>query len=1277
MKRILLAITFLTVSISVFSQNLVGPAGYGRQEERFAALKFFRPPVLEDTICDLVPNAANGDCYGALVILRSDGKLYQRDSTGFRRVGGLTGVVLDSARRSNDTLYFRRTDGSEVAIRMQGVLINGVNGLQDSLLNKPTFAQSDARYFMQSGSYANPAAFTSWAWSKITSTPTTLSGYGITDAVPVSRTILPSGSGLLGGGDMSANRTFSLDFGYLDDRYASGYKQKEAVRAATIANITLSGTQTVDGVALIAGDRILVKNQTAAADNGIYVVAAGVWSRSSDFDAAGPGEIEQGAAIFVQEGVTQAKTGWSLSTAPPITVGVTPLTFIQYAGANSYAAGTGLNLVGNTFSAQTTTALWNALQLRGVGISATAPVSGQLLRYDGSNWSPFTPNYLTANQNITLSGDVTGSGTTSIATTIANGAVTYAKMQNVTASRLLGRYTASNGVAQEIQIGSGLSLNNSTGVLTATGNGGTVTSVGLSLPSIFSVTGSPVTGSGTLTGSLVTQAPNSFFAAPNGSSGVPSFRVIHADDIPTLPTSKLSDLSSYASFTNYYTKTNLQTSGQAAVHWGNLTNVPASFPTTSNLQTVLSNGNNATNSITLGAAGNTSQYIYSTIRSVSSVDYTSAFGGYGGATPGAFMISSAPSVSSKVFILPNGGTTALYSPNGGTTTYDMWHSNNHPAGWGANNATFTGASVPALIANNSAGHITNITSRILTAGDIDAVSRTPSTVSWNDYIISGSAALMASSTGAPNANPWYGFSTGPDANNAAQFAMRGTDAYFRTRLGGVTGAWTPLATQSWVTSNFAASSGSGNYINNTTSAQSTSNFWISGQGVTNSNFQIRAVGSNSLTGRLTLYNADGTRGVNFQLNGDTNPGLATWIHSGSAWVKRQEYFADGNTTFYGNVSNISFISGHTVEFARAGANYIKATDAAGYFNFITGNAASSDATAALTLSPANTATFRGNVVTTSTLQLGSIPGLGSAATAFLTHTGGLIQARTAAQVRSDISAQVAGSYVNLQGSTPGTAQTGHINISGTLTTSALTSPSSSDLSITASSNHSILFNHGGANSGTWDADGRLGIGTTPNALRASLLEVAGNVWSTDAYLLGTGSTPVAEFFLTGSDAGLRTMSTQNLVFNTNANTERMRIDGTSGNVLIGTASDNNKDKLQVNGSASVQGFTAGIITITGNLTVIQSNHTIINRANTGNPLVTLPLASQNLGRIIVLVEEAANPTANNMNWQEVTSGNGVLYKGSLYTNFVNPTLSSFSRLTIQSDGTNWVVISGM
>lgn len=132
------------------------------------------------------------------------------------------------------------------------------------------------------------------------------------------------------------------------DGVASGLDIKASVRVATTANITLSGTQTIDGIAVVAGDRVLVKNQTTASANGIYVVAAGTWARSTDADTNA--EVTAGMFTFVEQGTTNADSGWVLTTDNPITLGTTALTFAQFSGAGSITAGNGLSKSGNTLS---------------------------------------------------------------------------------------------------------------------------------------------------------------------------------------------------------------------------------------------------------------------------------------------------------------------------------------------------------------------------------------------------------------------------------------------------------------------------------------------------------------------------------------------------------------------------------------------------------------------------------------------------------------------------------------------------------------------------------------------------------------------------------------------------------------------------------------------------------------------------------------------------------------------------------------------------------------
>jgi len=105
---------------------------------------------------------------------------------------------------------------------------------------------------------------------------------------------------------------------------------KSSCRVATTANITLSGLQTVDGVLLSAGDRVLVRAQTAASENGIYGVAVGAWTRTSDADT--DAEVGTGLSVYVDQGSTYARSIWALTTTGTITLGSTALAFTLMGG---------------------------------------------------------------------------------------------------------------------------------------------------------------------------------------------------------------------------------------------------------------------------------------------------------------------------------------------------------------------------------------------------------------------------------------------------------------------------------------------------------------------------------------------------------------------------------------------------------------------------------------------------------------------------------------------------------------------------------------------------------------------------------------------------------------------------------------------------------------------------------------------------------------------------------------------------------------------------------
>lgn len=137
------------------------------------------------------------------------------------------------------------------------------------------------------------------------------------------------------------------------DATAQGLDIKASVRAATTAAGTLATSfangQVIDGVTLATGNRILIKNQAAGAENGIYTVnASGAPTRATDADTSA--EVTSGMFIFVEEGTVNDNTGWALTTNNPITLGTTALVFTQFSGAGAYTAGTGMSQTGTTFN---------------------------------------------------------------------------------------------------------------------------------------------------------------------------------------------------------------------------------------------------------------------------------------------------------------------------------------------------------------------------------------------------------------------------------------------------------------------------------------------------------------------------------------------------------------------------------------------------------------------------------------------------------------------------------------------------------------------------------------------------------------------------------------------------------------------------------------------------------------------------------------------------------------------------------------------------------------
>jgi hypothetical protein len=216
------------------------------------------------------------------------------------------------------------------------------------------------------------------------------------------------------------------------DAAIAGLSWKISVRVATTVNITLSGTQTIDGVAVVATNRVLVKNQTTTADNGIYVVSASAWARSADADSAA--ELD-GSAVYVQLGTTQADTGWT-ETATIATVGTDPIVYAQFSGSGSYAAGTGLSLTGNTFA---NTGVTSNVAGTNVTVSgATGAVTIGLVAAPTLTGTNFTgiPNAGLTNSSVTVNGTAIALGASGTVTAAAGTLTGTTLAAGVTASSL-------------------------------------------------------------------------------------------------------------------------------------------------------------------------------------------------------------------------------------------------------------------------------------------------------------------------------------------------------------------------------------------------------------------------------------------------------------------------------------------------------------------------------------------------------------------------------------------------------------------------------------------------------------------------------------------------------------------------------------------------------------------------------------------------------------------------------------------------------------------------
>jgi hypothetical protein len=302
------------------------------------------------------------------------------------------------------------------------------------------------------------------------------------------------------------------------DFYAAGLSWKAPVLTATSANITLSGLQTINGVTVVAGDRVLVKDQSTASQNGIYVASASAWTY-----AVGADDWAEyvGAIVFVVKG-SLTGTAWYCTAQPGGTLGVTAMNWSNFSVASSYTAGTGLTLTGTQFSITPT-----GISAATYGSASSVPVvalntQGQVtsvtntsIAINGNQITSGTvgSSYLTGSYtgitglgtltDLTVTNAIVGSITGNAATaTLATSATSATTATNIAggASGSIPYQTASGATSllakgtdgQILSLASGLPswINNAVGTVTSVGGTGTVSGISLS---------GTVTSSGSLT----------------------------------------------------------------------------------------------------------------------------------------------------------------------------------------------------------------------------------------------------------------------------------------------------------------------------------------------------------------------------------------------------------------------------------------------------------------------------------------------------------------------------------------------------------------------------------------------------------------------------------------------------------------------------------------------------------------------------------------------------------------------------------------------------------
>jgi hypothetical protein len=355
----------ITWGNSTSNQGLINlyPTNYGAGNPAFFIQKTSTATEWTIGVWDGTGNNGNVNISATTFLFNNSPVMTTTASVAPSQMPALTGDVSTTAGSTTTTL----------------ATVNTNTGTWGSATQVPTFTVNGKGLVTQAANVTVTPA-----WTSITGTPTTIAGYGITNAQPLNSG-LTSLAGLTGPGVVTATGTGSFVMNYIGAANSTdipnlasaetvfvqlsgstmsgplvlsanptiplGAATKQyvdqSVSAAAGSNIALSGLQTIDGIALAANARVLVMGQANTTLNGVYLANSGAWARSIDLSTWS--EIV-GAFVFVETGAQYGATGWVCTASPSGTLGTNAVTWAQFSGAGTYTAGPGLSLVGAQFS---------------------------------------------------------------------------------------------------------------------------------------------------------------------------------------------------------------------------------------------------------------------------------------------------------------------------------------------------------------------------------------------------------------------------------------------------------------------------------------------------------------------------------------------------------------------------------------------------------------------------------------------------------------------------------------------------------------------------------------------------------------------------------------------------------------------------------------------------------------------------------------------------------------------------------------------------------------